>query len=1003
MTHDPPAADAAAIARLRDLEVLDSAPEPVFDRIARLAADLCGAPISLLTLLDETRQWFKSNVGLDGVTQTPREVAFCVETCRGTTVFEVPDAERDQRFAANPLVRGSPGIRFYAGAPIAMPAGERIGALCVIDRVPRQLAQWQRTALSGLADIAVAALLERKRRLELDRELTRSEARYRLIVEGQTELVSLARPDGTLSFVNLAYAEFFGLRPDDMLGRNLLDFVPEADRSAVSAHLQRVVSQRTVASGVNRMQARDGTVRWVAWTNRCVVPADGAAPIIQSVGRDITAQRQAEEALAASEQRHRLLYEATPAMLHSIDAQGRLVDVSDRWLRTLGYERAEVIGRPSVDFLSPASRTHARTAVLPEFFRTGLCESVDYQMVRKDGSVVEVQMSAILERDADGAPLRSLAVTQDVTERKATAASLAETTHVLQLVLDSLPARISYWDRDSRNQFANQSFMRAFGLGQRRIEGCHAREVLGEAWYERIRPSIDAGLGGQPVELEIPMDTADRQRRYLDMRFTPDLREGEVHGLFVFALDVTEQHLARQELAQRDARFKLLVEGIRDYAIYMLDADGRVATWNAGAERIEGYREEQILGQHYGVFFAPEDRAGGKPGLALEEAARVGRYEAEDWRVRADGTRYWAGVLLTALRDEQRRLVGYAKITRDLTERRRQQALVDRAVELAPCAMLIVGADGTILMANAQAEATFGYPRAELLGRSVDTLIPASARMRHAGLRRGYAHHPATRTMGAGRELRALRSDGREVPVEVGLSPIELAGGQATLAAVFDITERRRQQALTEQALAEKETLLKEVYHRVKNNLQVVQSLLSLQGESQPAGPGRSAIEECVLRVRAMALVHEKLYQAGNLASVSLAGYTKDLVAQLAEAQGVDRGRIRLHEDVGETNTGLDYAIPFGLLLTELITNCLKHGFPNGRAGEVRVSLAKQEGGHLLTVADTGVGFPEGFDPAVRTPSMGLQLAHSLARQLGGELLMQTRGGATVQALLRKL
>jgi two-component sensor histidine kinase len=257
--------------------------------------------------------------------------------------------------------------------------------------------------------------------------------------------------------------------------------------------------------------------------------------------------------------------------------------------------------------------------------------------------------------------------------------------------------------------------------------------------------------------------------------------------------------------------------------------------------------------------------------------------------------------------------------------------------------------------------------------------------------------------MGVGRELRALRRGGEEFPVEIGLSPIDTAQGTATLAAVFDISERRRQQAATEQALAEKETLLKEVYHRVKNNLQVVQSLLNLQRHALPEGLARDAMSDSVQRVRAMALVHEKLYQSGNLAAVSLPKYTRELMEQIAEAHGAARSNIRLHADIADIETGLDGAVPYGLLLTELITNALKHAFPSGRSGSIRVALIRESEGDRLTVSDDGAGYAGELGASSHPSSMGLKLADSLARQLGGELRTRSDAGTISSALLTRL
>jgi PAS domain S-box-containing protein len=139
------------------------------------------------------------------------------------------------------------------------------------------------------------------------------------------------------------------------------------------------------------------------------------------------------------------------------------------------------------------------------------------------------------------------------------------------------------------------------------------------------------------------------------------------------ASDTTHRATLREQLQASEKRFRLLVESVRDYAIFMLDPEGRIVSWNLGAERIKGYRADEIVGEHFSRFYPPEDVAAGKPARGLEVAEREGRVEDEGWRVRKDGSRFWANVVITALRDAGGRLVGFAKVTRDLTERKRAE------------------------------------------------------------------------------------------------------------------------------------------------------------------------------------------------------------------------------------------------------------------------------------------------------------------------------------------
>ena len=351
------------LATLAELAVLDTPPEPVFDAITALAAQVCQVPIALVSLVDAERQWFKSNIGLPGVAETPREVAFCHHAIGQSAVLEVPDAQADPRFSDNPLVTGEPDIRFYAGASIAVAGGDRIGTVCVIDREPRQLSDQQRMVLQGLASIASLALADRRSRVHIARDLAASEARYRAIVEDQSELISVADPDGTLRFVNSAYAQHFGLRPQDMVGRNLLDFVDAADRLAVTAHLAQVLQSDAALSGINRMQSAQGCPRWVAWVNRPLRGAGGAVMAVQSVGRDITAQREAEDDLrAALAERETLLQEVYHRVKNNLQVVQSLLSLQQRALADPEARRV---------LADTARRVRAMTLVHEQLYQTG--------------------------------------------------------------------------------------------------------------------------------------------------------------------------------------------------------------------------------------------------------------------------------------------------------------------------------------------------------------------------------------------------------------------------------------------------------------------------------------------------------------------------------------------------------------------------------------------------------------------------------------------------------
>ncbi len=249
--------------------------------------------------------------------------------------------------------------------------------------------------------------------------------------------------------------------------------------------------------------------------------------------------------------------------------------------------------------------------------------------------------------------------------------------------------------------------------------------------------------------------------------------------------------------------YRLLVESVQDYAIFMLDSQGQVVSWNEGARQIKGYESHEIIGRHFSCFYAPEDIATGKPQRELEFAAVNGRYTEEGRRLRKDGSSFWASVVITALYDQRRQLRGYAKVTRDITSSKQAEEKSRLMVRLALNAMVLVDERGNILLVNPQAETLFNYTSEQLVGQPVELLVPDRFKVEHPANRGRYFLNPIVRPMGAGRDLYGRRSDGSEFPVEIGLHPIETESGLKVLGSIVDITERKRAEEQAHKYLTE--------------------------------------------------------------------------------------------------------------------------------------------------------------------------------------------------------
>lgn len=309
-----------------------------------------------------------------------------------------------------------------------------------------------------------------------------------------------------------------------------------------------------------------------------------------------------------------------------------------------------------------------------------------------------------------------------------------------------------------------------------------------------------------------------------------------------------------------------------------------------------------------------------------------------------------------------------------------------------PVAMIVVNQHGVISRVNQLAEHTFGYEAAELIGQPVETLIPERYRAHHPRYRGGFLAEATARPMGLGRDLSGLRKDGSEFPVEIGINPVETGEGIMVLSVILDLSERKQAEKRIHDALTQKDLLLREVHHRVKNNLQVVHSLLDLQVLKLTDHDVIGALRDSQNRIRSMSLIHQTLYQSSNFARVDFQRFLDELVPSLIESYRSVVGQVNIHIDAHQVNLPINEAIPCGLVINELVSNALKHGFARGQHGTITVSVVATED-HMveISVSNDGHPIPDHLDLS-QSATLGFQLVRLLSRQLGGTLDIQRAG-----------
>ena len=509
---------------------------------------------------------------------------------------------------------------------------------------------------------------------------------------------------------------------------------------------------------------------------------------------------------------------------------------------------------------------------------------------------------------------------------------------------------------------------------------------------------------------------------------------GSLRGFCLVMRDISVRMKTEEKLRESQRQLRAMIDGIRDHAILMLDPEGRVLNWSEGARRVKGYEAGEILGRNFSCFYPPEEIERGHPQQVLQRASEDGHYEEEGWRVRKDGSRFWAIVTITAQRDDSGVLHGFSKITRDITERRRaeeelRESLIQfRAVlESAPDAMVIFDEKGEIVLVNAETERLFGYPREDIIGLPVETLIADNSRAIYARGRSENDDASGSRRAGSRLEINGLRRDGGEFTMEISLGPMETHNSGEThnkawiAASIRDVTERRAMEQLVserktaEEANRSKSAFLAAMSHEIRTPMNAILGMSDLLWESDLNSEQRQFVEifrraganllvliDNILDLSKIDAGHFELEQrAFSLGEVL--EQTVDLVGGSARKKGLDL-RVCIAPGIGSDLVGDPGRLRQVLL--NLVGNAIK--FTD--VGEIVVTVQAHEGGEpgafRFSVSDTGIGIapeklPAIFDDFAQADSsmtrryggtgLGLGISRRIVEQMGGSLTVASK------------
>jgi PAS domain S-box-containing protein len=386
----------------------------------------------------------------------------------------------------------------------------------------------------------------------------------------------------------------------------------------------------------------------------------------------------------SNDQRLELLLDAvTDYAIYMLDPDGFVSTWNTGAEKIKGYREAEIIGQHYSRFFTSEDRAVGLPLKILSAARTSGRHEAEGRRVRKDGT--RFRCNSILQRvlDEKGALVGFANITRDITDRLAAQEAVVDSERRFRILVDGVFDYALYL-LDPSGIIVN------WNAGGQRLKGYTAEEIIGQH-FSKFYTDEDraAGVPGRVLEI------ARREGRFeaegwrlrkdgsrfwasvvVDAIFNPS---GQLEGFAKITRDITERRASQKALQESERQFRLLVSNVTDYGLFMLDPNGIVTSWNEGAQRIKGYTAEDIIGQHFSRFYTEQDRAAGLPARALYTAMHEGRFEAEGWRLRKDGSLFWANVVIDRIRDENGQLVGFAKITRDITERRRAQLALEEA------------------------------------------------------------------------------------------------------------------------------------------------------------------------------------------------------------------------------------------------------------------------------------------------------------------------------------
>lgn len=677
-TPPVPQNEAARVRALRSYNILDTFQEEEYEKLTDLASRICGMPISLVTLIDENRQWIKAKTGME-IVETPRSESICQYTITYADLFEVNDASQDDRFAELPGVAGDEHIRYYAGYPLIDREGFALGALCVLDRKPGNLTREQKESLKLLAEMVVSLIVERRKNIERNY--------FEQLFELSKDLICIVQPNGYYRKVNPAFTHMLGWEEKELMTNPVLYFAHPDDVEVARQNLLNIRNGRDKVSFTRRFRTKSGAYRLIQWQAN----PDPDSHDVFAIGRDITDERIREEMLEYSQKKLSAFFEHSQGLMCTHDLRGNIISVNYAGANLLGYTVAEM-SKMNLGDLLPDTHKDEFDAYLREIREKGMAAG-QMTTLHRNGSRRIWMFSNVLETGQHEEPY-VIGNAIDITERYLLEKDLARTKEMLEQT--NAVARVGAWVAEMTRDklFWTDMTRELHGVPpgfEPDLQSAIGFFKQGEHRNKVVRAVNRAIRTGRSFDIEVLIITWQGEERWVRTQGHADFENGVCKRLYGAYQDINDKKKAELEISNSRKLLAEVLQSASEVSIIATDKAGTITLFNRGAERLLGYTAEEMIGKAMAsVIHDREEVQARARELSDETGERISEARAfiyktdkegseqREWiYVKKDGSRCIVSLVMTPIRDIRNQVIGYLGIATDITKRKRmEQALI---------------------------------------------------------------------------------------------------------------------------------------------------------------------------------------------------------------------------------------------------------------------------------------------------------------------------------------